>query len=199
MKQTITAVIALIVAATPAPTAKWVGPPFALPGGGVGQTTIYYGPWQCRELWLADCQTKCGTQGRRSMGCIWLADIKAELHTRFLLMPMWGSNKLAIVHCCCDWQETRPTRPLRDPWDDVRPAFRERWASEYGAWPKRPDGRFWEGHHIRDLLHGGDAVSESNIFPVGPEAHKALNDAYPECYAGGGRWARPGPDYPYAE
>lgn len=133
------------------------------------------------------------------MGCIWLADIKATLQSRFLTMPISGSSKLAIVHCCCDWPTTKPTEPLRQPWKNTRESFRDKWAKEYGAWPKRPDGKPWEGHHIRDFLHGGDAVAEDNIFPVHPDAHKAINDAYPECYAGGGRWAMLGPDYPYAD
>lgn len=200
MRQTSIAALALLmITAPPTPTAKWVGPSFTPPGGGTGQTTIYYGPWQCRQLWFEDCRTKCAAQGRRSMGCIWLADIKATLHTRFLMMPLSGSNKLAIVHCCCDWEKTQPTDPLRQPWKNGRQAFREKWAKEYGAWPKRQNGDPWEGHHIRDFLHGGDALADNNIFPVDPGAHTAINKAYPECYAGAGPWAQPGPDYPYAE
>ena len=63
--------------AAPAP-AKWVGPWAATPNGGRRQTTIYYGPWQCTTQWLQKCSAKCASEGHRSMGYIWIADIKYD-------------------------------------------------------------------------------------------------------------------------
>ncbi|HEU5154424.1 MAG TPA: hypothetical protein VFU03_06825 [Gemmatimonadales bacterium] len=179
------------------PTQKWVGPVTLMPGGGTTQTTIYYGPWQCRQEWLTDCTARCGRQGHRSMGCIWLADMKTEVKTRFLLMPISWGGKLAITHCCCDWPETRPVN--RDEWEKGRERYRKDWEKEFGEWPTIDGKRAWPGHHIRDLLHGGDQMSKDNVFPAPPDVHKLYDQVYRECYGSAHRWSQAGPDYPYAD
>jgi hypothetical protein len=167
-----------------------------MPGGGTAQTTIYYGPWQCRQVWLTDCGRRCGVEGSRSMGCIWLADLKTDVKTRFLFMPISWGGKLAITHCCCDWPESRPVN--RDEWERGRDRFRTDWEKEFGAWPS--DGKVaWPGHHIRDLLHGGSQLGRDNIFPAEPSVHREYGRVYRECYSPDSKWTRPGPDYPYAD
>lgn len=194
----IAAVLVFLTVSSGPPTTKWVGPTVAMPGGGHVQTTIYYGPWQCRAVWLNACHQRCGGAGRRSMGCIWLADVKTDLRTRFLFMPISWGGRLAITHCCCDWPESTPNKNARDVWERGRDGYRGDWTKEFGEWPK--DGeRSWPGHHIHDLLHGGDPLSRDNILPTPPQTHKLYNDAYPACYAGGGRWAQPGPEIPYVD
>lgn len=186
--------------AAPAP-AKWVGPWIATPNGGQRQTAIYYGPWQCTARWLQDCSAKCAREGHQSMGCIWIADIKYDWQGAVGPLPAAAGGRLAITHCCCDWPTAPPTstQKARAEWSRGREKFREQWSNEVaGEWPNGPD-RFWDGHHIRDLLHGGDPLDPDNVLPVPPEVHGILGKEYLACYAGGGRWAQPGHERPYAE
>lgn len=187
-------------APTPPPAAgKWVGPELSGPGGGTSQTTIYYGPWQCRQEWLNDCAARCTSQGHKLMGCIWLADIKTDLKTRFLGSPVSAGGRLAIKHCCCDYPPAADLKQRRDAWERGIDAFRRKWAREFGAWPTEPDGSNWPGHHIRDLKHGGDPTADRNVLPASPATHKVINSAYLACYAGKGDWSKAGPYWPYSE
>jgi hypothetical protein len=193
------AVVSLVACSDAAPRAAavWTGPWMPTPNGG-RRTTIYYGPWQCTARWLEECSGKCAGQGRRSLGCIWIADIKFDWEGQVGPVPIAGGGRLAITHCCCDYAIVS-SKEGRDAWDQARAGFRERWAGEFGAWPREAGGRFWQGHHIRDLMHGGDPVADGNVLPVPTDMHYALTNEYRACYAAGSRWAQPGPQRPYAD
>jgi hypothetical protein len=187
-------------APTPQPPArKWVGPEVSNPLGGTSQTTIYYGPWQCRPEWINDCQTKCSSQGYKLMGCIWLADIKTDLKTRFLGSPVSAGGRLAIKHCCCDSPPATDQEQRRNAWKSATDAFRRKWAKEFGQWPTNPDGENWPGHHIFDIKHGGDPTADHNVLPVPSDTHSVINTAYLACYAGRGDWNKAGPYWPYSD
>jgi hypothetical protein len=185
--------------ASPPPAQKWVGPVLPGPAGGTAQATIYYGPWQCRQEWLSDCQARCSSQGHKLLGCIWLADIKTDLKSRFLGSPLSAGGRLAIKHCCCDYPTVTDLKQRRDAWENGIDAFRRKWAKEFGAWPTEPNGTHWPGHHIWDLRHGGAPKADGNVLPVPPDTHKTINQAYLACYSGKGNWNQAGPYWPYAE
>jgi hypothetical protein len=180
---------------------KWTGPPITGPLGGQTQISIYYGPWQCRQDWLSDCEKRCASERYESKGCMWLADIKVDWETRFGPWPMHGGGRLAIVHCCCSYTPVKNSSQLRGEWENARKSFRRRWGEEFGTWPVDEAGNSWPGHHIRDLLHGGDPVAERNVIPVHPQVHDVFNKEYPLCYAGGGKWntAYPHSSLPYKD
>ncbi len=186
-------------ATAPPPAAKWVGPEFSTPEGGKARTTIYYGPWQCRQPWLDDCQVKCTRQNHKLMGCIWIADIKTDWQTRFLGSPASAGGRLAIVHCCCDYPSVTDLAQRRNKWENGTDSFRRKWSSEFGPWPTDQTGNRWPGHHIWDLKHGGHPTADNNVLPVPQRVHDTINKAYPACYAGGGQWGQAGPYWPYAE
>jgi hypothetical protein len=68
----------------------------------------------------------------------------------------------------------------------------------FGNWPLE-DGKSWPGHHIRDLLHGGDPTDAENILPAPQGTHDLFNKAYPACYAGVPPWNTVGPHLPYLD
>ena len=140
------------------------------------RTTIYYGPWQCRQDVMTSCQRECASQGHRLMGCIWLADMKFD----------WEGSLVG-------------TSSRRQQWENIRDTFRRQWSRRFGNWPTDADGNNWPGHHIHDFQHGGPPVNPNNILPVAVDIHATFTDAYPQCYAGGGRWTFVGPDRPYAD
>jgi len=183
----------------PPPSRKWTGPTFSLPGGGSSRTIFYYGPWQCRQEWVDECRSKCGEQGSQFKGCIWLADIKSDVQTRFLGAPVSAGGRLAIKHCCCDRPVATDQDKRRSKWENAADSFRRKWSREFGDWPREPDGSNWPGHHIWDIKHGGAPVAEGNVLPVPPDVHKIINTAYLACYAGKGHWGQPGPYWPYAD
>ncbi len=190
---------AVATAGTPGSDKKWVGPVVGSPAGGQVQTTIYYGPWKCSQAWMDRCQRKCDSEGYALMGCIWLADIKADWQTRFALLPVSGGGRLAITHCCCNYPKAPDAKSRRAKWEAVMRAFRKKWGEEFGGWPTDAAGNNWHGHHIRDLGHGGDPIAEYNVLPVSPTTHDAFTDAYPACYAGQGGWNTVGPERPYVD
>lgn len=165
----------------------------------MSQTTIYYGPWQCSQAWMSHCQGKCAAQGRKLMGCIWLADVKTDWQSRFLGYPMSAGGRLAITHCCCDYPLVQDTKIRRTQWEKETPNFRKGWSEEFGAWPAEADGKNWHGHHIRDLAHGGAPIARGNVLPTPPEIHYQFTDAYPACYGGSGGWNLVGSDHPYVD
>jgi hypothetical protein len=179
-------------------SSKWTGNPVPGPGGGEIQTTIYYGPWRCSQRWMDLCQSKCASQGHKLMGCIWVADIKTDWKGRYLGFPAYGGGRFAITHCCCDYPEVKDTAPLRDQWTSKRDSFRRKWGEEFGGWPQSGEANY-PGHHIRDLLHGGDPVAEGNVLPTPTTVHDVLNKQYPQCYKGGSQWSTVGPDRPYTD
>jgi hypothetical protein len=79
------------------------------PMGSQARTTIYYGPWQCNQRWMDYCQSKCTSEGYTLMGCIWLADIKTDLQSRYLGSPAAAGGRYAITHCCCDYPLAKNT------------------------------------------------------------------------------------------
>jgi hypothetical protein len=170
--------------------------------GGRMRTTFFYGPWQCRQTFMAECQTECTRQGYRLMGCMWLADIKLEWEGQLVVppLPAKSGGRLAVTHCCCNY----PTLPKvkkeeeRKRWDNIRESFREKWSKRFGEWPAE-GGTSWPGHHIRDLWHGGNPIEPNNIIPVDPGVHKAFNDQYPFCYDGKAPWNTAGPQWPYTD
>ncbi|RKH47816.1 hypothetical protein D7X12_02005 [Corallococcus sicarius] len=180
-------------------SAKWVGPPMPGPGGGRMRTVIYYGPWQCSTPFMSRCEAKCAAQGHALMGCIWLADIKGDWEGRFLVFPAAAGGRLAITHCCCDIPKVSDGERRRTTWGRAREAFREAWGEEYGAWPAASNGKPWPGHHIFDLVHGGDPTAPNNVLPTPQDVHNVFSSEYPACYAPGGRWRAVGPDRPYAD
>lgn len=180
--------------------AKWEGPVLISPSGGTSRTTIYYGSWQCSAKFMNACQERCSSQGRKRMGCIWLADIKTDWTGRVaFVIPAKAGGRLAITHCCCDYPVATDRAERRSKWDRARAAFREAWGRDFGEWPKSAAGKPWEGHHIHDLAHGGDPTGSANVLPVPGEVHGTLNAAYPACYSGQGQWAAVGPERPYAD
>lgn len=183
----------------PPPTRKWVGPELPTPKGGTVRTTIYYGPWQCRQEWLNACQTKCASEGYKLMGCIWLADIKTDMKTRFLGSPVSAGGRLAIKHCCCNYPVATDQERRRSTWKSGTDAFRRKWAKEFGRWPTEPNGENWPGHHIRDIRHGGEPLADRNVLPAPPDTHLVFNSAYLACYSGKGAWNTAGPYWPYTD
>ncbi|RUO88451.1 hypothetical protein D7Y11_35410 [Corallococcus sp. AB018] len=179
-------------------SAKHVGPVVTTPDGGQLRTTIYYGPWQCSAAFLSRCESKCAAQGHALMGCMWLADIKGDWKARYLFMPAEAGGRMAITHCCCDYPKVADLQWRRDTWDNARKRFRQEWGSEFGAWPST-GGTLWTGHHIFDLAHGGAPTATGNVLPVPDAIHKVFNAEYPACYAPGGKWLTPGPEYPYVD
>ena len=178
--------------------AKWVGPPMPAPGGGTVRTVIYYGPWQCNAEYMNRCQRRCASEGYSLLGCIWLADIKGDWQGRFVFLPAAAGGYLALTHCCCDYPKVSDLERRRETWENARTGFRNQWGREFGAWPQTA-GRNWPGHHIFDLLHGGEPTAPGNVLPVEPEVHKAINNAYPACYTRGAQWITVGPDRPYID
>ncbi|MFP2901018.1 hypothetical protein [Corallococcus sp. 4LFB] len=179
--------------------AKWVGPVFGTPDGGQLRTTLYYGPWQCSAAFLSRCESKCAAQGHALMGCMWLADIKADWQGRYLFMPAEAGGRMAITHCCCDYPKVADGEWRRGTWDNARARYRREWSSEFGEWPTNPNGVPWAGHHIFDLGHGGAPVARDNVLPVPGGVHGVFNKEYPACYAPGGKWLTPGPERPYVD
>lgn len=81
----------------------------------------------------------------------------------------------------------------------MRPDFRRQWANRFGTWPTDTTGTPYEGHHVRDLWHGGNPTDWDNIIPFPQDLHQQLPAAYKQCYANNPPWTRTGVDYPYGE
>ena len=159
-------------------------------------TTIYYGPWQCRQDVFLDCQKKCGAQSK-FRGCIWIADIKFDGQTNIPFMgTILKGDRYALAHCCCDYPTVKDIQSVRDEWNAFKPAFRREWINRFGGWEKEA-GEFWPGHHVHDILHGGAPVDPANILPTPPGVHKVFNKEYPACYDGLSPWNTHGADLPY--
>lgn len=183
---------------TPPQARKWEGPWMETPTG-LLRKTLYYGPWRCRQVWLDECQSKCAARKLASMGCIWVADIKTELHAVDGIIPVEAGGRLAVTHCCCDYPLATDLEKRRSQWDNSRERYRRRWIDEYGAWPTTGTGDNWPGHHVFDLRHGGEPAVFGEVIPVPPDTHSLINSAYPQCYSGKGGWNIAGPDWPYSE
>lgn len=177
---------------------KWEGPWKESSAGSSLKATLYYGPWQCNQRWMSSCQRECAEEGRTLKGCMWLVDIKYDWQGP--VMPVRAGSRYALWHCCCDYRSLTPVekRPLRERWEAQRNTLRKKWAEIFGEWPRR-GGLNYPGHHIRDLLHGGDPTDLGNIVPVQPDVHEVFNEQYPRCYEGGAPWNRVGPDLPYRD
>lgn len=148
------------------------------------------------------CQKECVGKGHRLMSCIWLADIKMEWEGALVVppVPVESGGRLAITHCCCNYPALMPkeTEELRRQWKNAREPFREEWGKKFGAWPTE-GGKFWPGHHIHDLGHGGHPTDPNNILPTSPEVHDVFSKAYPGCYEGVAPWRRAGSYWPYTD
>lgn len=170
--------------------------------GGRMKTTLFYGPWQCRQEFMRTCQRECVQQGHRLMGCMWLTDIKLDWEGRLVVppLPIKAGGRYGIFHCCCDYATlTKEDKALaRESWDSFRKSFRKEWSKKFGDWPES-EGVDWPGHHIRDLHHGGTPVDPNNIIPAEPGAHVRYNKAYPACYEGQDPWNTVGPNLPYTD
>ncbi len=166
------------------------------------RTTLFYGPWQCRQTFMNACQRECTLQGYKLMGCMWLADIKLDWVGSLIALPIpvEAGSRYGIYHCCCDYPELTKgeNETQRDKWNDFRDSFREDWSKKFGQWPVE-NGENWPGHHIRDLKRGGNPVDPNNVLPAQPGAHKAFTKAYPACYSGQPPWNAVGPDLPYTD
>ncbi|HYO71788.1 MAG TPA: hypothetical protein VEU33_37490 [Archangium sp.] len=173
-----------------------------MPGGQM-RTTLFYGPWQCRREFWSICQKECASGSYLLMGCMWLTDIKLDWEGSLIVLPLpvKAGSRYGIWHCCCNYAQLNPagTAVLREQWDSVRNAFRREWSEKFGLWPTTNGGRFWPGHHIRDLAHGGDPVDPNNIIPAEPDVHDVLNEQYPACYDGKAPWNTVGPNLPYTD
>ncbi|GHG87059.1 hypothetical protein GCM10012319_44540 [Comamonas sp. KCTC 72670] len=197
--------VALLVTAcaeTPLPRTanavrKWVGPPVNVAGSGQFRTVIFYGPWQCSRQLMDYCANKCSGSGHALQGCMWLADVKMD----FQGTVMRAGSRFGMTHCCCNYGKLSPdqTAAARSRWSSARPGFREAWANRFGAWPTEPNGRLYEGHHVRDLWHGGNPTDWDNIIPFPKDLHTDLFELYNECYANDPPWTQVGVDYPYGE
>ncbi|HLL54394.1 MAG TPA: hypothetical protein VK447_12650 [Myxococcaceae bacterium] len=179
----------------PKTAAKWEGPWVPIGLGGKLRTTIYYGPWKCRATFMNACRTECSRKGHRLMGCIWIADIKSDYEGIAFVKRAGG--RAAISHCCCDYPTASDLDARRKTWERGRDKYRQEWSKEFGEWPMAGK-EAWPGHHVMDLLHGGDPLSKE-IFPIPKEVHYEVTAEYKQCYQGANGWNTAGPDYPYGE
>jgi hypothetical protein len=177
---------------------KWEGPWMETPAGLV-RKTLYYGPWQCRQVWLDECSSKCEAQSLKSMGCIWVADIKTEFHGAGVIASVEAGGRWAVTHCCCNYPLAPDLEGRRAQWESSRERYRKEWTKEYGGWPTDANGNHWPGHHVFDLRHGGPAIASGGVIPVPLDTHSVINSAYPQCYSGKGLWNTAGPYWPYSE
>lgn len=170
--------------------------------GGRLKTILFYGPWQCRQDFMNQCQKECDQQHYPLMGCMWLADIKLEWKGSLVVLPLEvdAGSRYAIYHCCCDYPPLSVTdnEAARKKWNGFRDSFRVDWSKRFGEWPFEGN-RAWAGHHIWDLKHGGNPVDPNNIIPAEPGAHDEFGRQYPACYSGQGSWRTVGPDLPYTD
>lgn len=181
------------------PATKKELPWLTVPGGRM-KTTLFYGPWQCNQRWMTDCERECTLAKRPLMGCMWLADLKLDWQGSIIApLPVEAGGRYALFHCCCDYPTlTKAENEVaRKQWERFRDAFREEWSKKFGEWPAGKES--WAGHHIRDLKHGGDPTDPNNIIPVEPGAHDEFGRRYPACYAGKDPWNKVGPDLPYTD
>jgi len=169
--------------------------------GGRMKTTLFYGPWQCRQDFMQMCQKECAQQGHRLMGCMWLADIKLDWEGRLVIppLPVKAGSRYGIFHCCCDYPTVtkEQNNVARKKWENFRDSFRDQWSKKFGQWPA--DGENWPGHHLRDLKHGGDPTDRNNILPTEPSVHDEFGRQYPACYEGRPPWNTVGPNLPYLD
>ncbi|MGZ3459934.1 MAG: hypothetical protein ACXU86_15685 [Archangium sp.] len=190
---------------TPSPGAKPAVkkelPWLTVPGGRM-KTTLFYGPWQCRQQFMNECQMKCASEGHVLKGCIWLADLKFDWEGSLVLLPVdvEAGSRYGIYHCCCNYTELskQATRAARDKWESRRNTFRQQWSQRFGDWPGET-GKSWPGHHSWDIKHGGDPVDPNNIFPAEPGVHDIYTREYPGCYDGKAPWNTVGADLPYTD
>ncbi|RKH50020.1 hypothetical protein D7V93_31085 [Corallococcus llansteffanensis] len=168
-----------------------------MPGGGQFRTVIYYGPWQCSAQLMNYCQEKCAGSGHVLQGCMWLADVKMDFQGTLVR----AGSRFGMTRCCCNYATLTPGQNAasRDRWDNIREGFRNRWAERFGAWPGEANGKPYQGHHIRDLKHGGNPTDWDNIIPFPKDIHDTLNGLYNQCYANEPPWTSTGVDYPYGE
>jgi hypothetical protein len=183
------------------PTAKKELPWLSVPGGRM-KTTLFYGPWQCRQEFMNGCRKKCASEGSTLMGCIWLADFKFDWEGSllFLPVPVKAGSRYGVHHCCCNYSTLAKAEndAARQEWKNAMKSFRGAWSQRFGEWPSS-DGVSWPGHHIRDLWHGGNPVDPNNVFPAQPGVHDLYNRAYPACYVGQPPWNTVGPALPYTD
>ncbi|WP_224244106.1 hypothetical protein [Hyalangium gracile] len=177
------------------PARKLEGPLISAAVGSF-KPTFFYGPWQCNQRFMDACTRQCAIEGYKLMGCIWLADLKLDWQGG----GVQAGGRRAFFHCCCTYPELTKgeNEAKRKLWENARKKFREDWSRKFGNWPTA-DGKSWPGHHIRDLLHGGDPTDAENILPAPPDTHDLFNKAYPACYAGAPPWNTVGPDLPYLD
>ncbi len=184
------------------PAIKKELPSLTVPGGKM-RTTLFYGPWQCRQDFMRMCQTECALEGHRLLGCMWLADIKFDWEGSLILLPVTveAGSRYGIHHCCCSYPTLtkEQNKARRDQWKAFMESFRQGWSERFGEWPTTHNGINWPGHHIRDLWHGGNPTNPNNILPVEPTTHDVFNKQYPACYAGQAPWNTVGPNLPYTD
>ena len=182
------------------PTVKKELPWLPVPGGHM-KTTLFYGPWQCRQDFMRMCQQECAQEGHRLMGCMWLADIKLDWEGRLIIppLPIKAGGRYGIFRCCCDYPTLTKEQNAasRKKWENFRDSFRDQWSKKFGDWPA--DAENWPGHHIRDLKHGGDPTDRNNILPAEPSVHDEFGRQYPACYDGRAPWNTVGPNLPYLD
>ncbi|OJT18207.1 hypothetical protein BO221_42805 [Archangium sp. Cb G35] len=183
------------------PAVKKELPWLTVPGGRM-KMTLFYGPWQCRQQFMNECQMKCTSEGHLLKGCMWLADLKFDWEGSLFLLPVdvEAGSRYGIYHCCCNYTELskEENETQRDIWDAFRASFRDDWSKKFGQWPFE-NGENWPGHHVHDLKHGGNPVDRNNIIPAQPGVHKTFTKAYPACYSGQSPWNTVGPDLPYTD
>lgn len=136
---------------TPSPGAKPAVkkelPWLTVPGGRM-KTTLFYGPWQCRQEFMNQCQRECAGHGYPLMGCMWLADLKLDWQGSLFLLPVptEAGSRYGIYHCCCKFPtRTKAERDLwhgGDPLDpnnifpvqpDVHDVYTEQYPACYGG------------------------------------------------------------------
>ena len=183
------------------PAVKKELPWLNVPGGRM-KTTLFYGPWQCRQAFMNQCQLECASESYKLMGCMWLADIKFDWEGALVAppIPVKAGSRYGIYHCCCDYPtlSAAENEVARKKWNGFRDSFRVDWSERFGQWPSEAD-RAWPGHHVRDLKHGGNPVDPNNLIPAEPRSHDEFGRQYPSCYAGQEPWSKAGPDLPYTD
>ncbi|WP_254330082.1 hypothetical protein [Corallococcus exiguus] len=128
---------------------------------------------------------------------MWLADVKMDFQGTLIQ----AGSRFGMAHCCCNYGALTPRQneAARNRWNKARKGFREEWSRRFGDWPTEADGKPYQGHHIRDLQHGGNPTDWDNLLPFPQDLHEDLLGPYNQCYANQPPWTRVGVDHPYGE
>lgn len=112
--------------------------PWLIVPDGRMRTTLFYGPWQCRQTFMNQCQSECASAGYKLMGCMWLADVKLDWEGQLpvLSLAVGAGSRYGVYHCIYDlWHGGDPVDPnnLIPVQPDVHAVFNEQYPLCYGG------------------------------------------------------------------